>query len=139
MISRTALVILATLAWSCGLCSSGGRDGSDILVGTWAGTRAKNALSRVEIVRNRGAYEAHVWAFSTFEEIDWGKKPLHVFFANVTSKRLSRAVARWKWDFGLNMLIFKPKGRTLTVQEFASFKDKSGRSDYYSVEKLTRG
>lgn len=134
---RLAFLIVAVAVGSSARSSSpsGARDP---LAGSWVGTRAKNDLSRISIVRHGRHYEAHVWAFSTFEEIDWGKRPLHLYYANVASKRVSRAIGIWKADFGTDMLILKPNGNTLTVEDFGRFTDKSGRSDSYRAEKLTR-
>jgi hypothetical protein len=110
----------------------------DPFVGTWIGTRQKNDIKRVVITASKGGYECEIRAFATFEEIDWGKRPLHVYFADVASKIPVSAIGEWSADFGKVTVIFHRRGRELEIEDLTRFTDKSGRSDYDSIERLKR-
>lgn len=111
----------------------------DPLVGTWVGARPKSSFSRVVISHANHGYEAHIWAFSTFEEIDWGKQPIHPYFSDVSGTRLSCATGRWNDDdTGDTLVIFRPHGKAMTIETLNHVNDNSGRSDFDSIETLRR-
>lgn len=133
---RMRLTVVVLLALTVSAIAQAGGDSS--FVGTWVGTRANNSIKRVVISSVAGKYQAQIWAFSTFDEIDWGKRPLEVYAKDVDSRAPIRALGEWPSDFARSTVVFRREGRSLVMETYCRFTGRSGRHNYFSTERLRR-
>jgi hypothetical protein len=116
---------------------------SPVLFGTWANTNsATNSV--VDIVVSPSANGIMVDGFGACSPTpcQWGNIPGTVFGTNVSAPTGNSFEANWNFGFSRTVLLgtvnLTPFGPRLTVQEFTTFTDNSGRSNYEVTETFVR-
>lgn len=136
MHSRAPWII--ALAMGCSSASSFEKT-SVLIHGSWRAIPGeRGGLSRVWIGNVKGTWYAHIWAFATRDEIDWGRRPVTLFARDVLSKNYDVGTTTWETEFGRDLVTLRRVGKTLEVETFTTFTDRSGRSAYHSVQRLVR-
>jgi hypothetical protein len=116
---------------------------SPALFGTWANTNpATRNVVDIVIARNNEGIKVDGFGACSPTPCQWGNIPGTVFGANVSSGLGGSFEANWNFGFArtvfLGTLTESPKGPTLTVQEFTTFTDHSGRSNYTVTETFVK-
>ena len=105
--------------------------------GEWA-----NASSGLKLKITQDAKGSSIEAWATggggTTEIPWGKTPLDRLGDNVAATNLPYGFATWDHGFKSTHLTARLDGDQLVVETFSVFKDGSGRSNYRTVEKLSK-
>jgi hypothetical protein len=113
------------------------------LSGTWANTNpATRNVVDIVIAGNKGGIEVDGFGACSPSPCQWGNVPGTVFGANVSAMAGSSFEADWNFGFARTVLLGTLTARnrlpTLTVQEFTTFTDGSGRADYAVTETFVR-
>jgi hypothetical protein len=113
------------------------------LSGTWANTNpATRSVVDIVIQGNRKGMEVDGFGACSPSPCQWGNVPGTVFGANVSSTTGSSFEANWNFGFAhtvlLGTLTERNRLRMLTVQEFTTFTDGSGRANYAGTETFVR-
>ena len=113
------------------------------LFGTWANTNpATRSVVNIVIGGNRSGIEVDGFGACSPTSCQWGNVPGTVFGANVSSAAGGSFEASWNFGFSRTVLLGTLTGRgrfpVLTVKEFTTFTDHSGRSDFAVTETFTR-
>ena len=113
------------------------------LSGTWANTNpATRSVVDIVIKDNKGGIEVDGFGACSPSPCQWGNVPGTVFGANVSSATGSSFEANWNFGFARTVLLGTLNGKervpTLTVQEFTTFTDGSGRANYTVTETFVR-
>ena len=107
------------------------------IIGEWA--NASSGL-KLKITQDAKSSSIEAWAAGGggTTEIPWGKTPLDRLGDNVAATNLPYGFATWDHGFKLTHLTARLDGDQLVVETFSVFKDGSGRSNYRTVEKLSK-
>ena len=113
------------------------------LSGTWANTNpATRNVVDIVIAGNKGGIEVDGFGACSPSPCQWGNVPGTVFGANVSAAAGSSFEADWNFGFAhtvlLGTLTERNRLSTLTVQEFTTFTDGSGRANYAVTETFVR-
>jgi hypothetical protein len=117
---------------------------SSALTGTWVNTNHAT-LNMVDVVVNASAKGVFVDGFGACSPsaCEWGRIPGTVFGPNVSATVGTSFASQWNFGFSRTLLLATysaPKRiPTLTVQEFTTFTDGSGRSNYTVTETFHKG
>jgi hypothetical protein len=116
---------------------------SPALSGTWANTNpATRNVVDIVIAGNKSGIEVDGFGACSPSPCQWGNVPGTVFGANVSAATGSSFEADWNFGFARTVLLGTLTARnrlsTLTVQEFTTFTDGSGRADYAVTETFVR-
>jgi hypothetical protein len=116
---------------------------SSALFGTWANTNpATRSVVNIVIGGNSSGIEVDGFGACSPTSCQWGNVPATVFGTNVSSPAGGSFEASWNFGFSRTVLLGTLTGRgrvpVLTVQEFTTFTDHSGRSDFAVTETFTR-
>jgi hypothetical protein len=112
---------------------------SPVLFGTWANTNpATRSVADIVIGGNRSGIEVDGFGSCSPSNCQWGNVTGTVFGANVSSGSGGSFEASWDFGFSRTVLLgtLSARGRVpvLTVQEFTTFTDHSGRSNFAVTE-----
>jgi hypothetical protein len=113
------------------------------LFGTWANANpATRNVVDIVIEGNNSGIGVDGFGACSPSPCEWGNVPGTIFGANVSSAAGGSFEATWNFGFArtvfLGTLNAREKVPTLTVQEFTTFTDNSGRADYTVTETFTR-
>jgi hypothetical protein len=113
------------------------------LSGTWANTNpATRSVVDIVLEANKSGIEVDGFGACSPSACQWGNVPGTVFGANVSSATGSSFEANWNFGFArtvlLGTLTEQKRVPTLTVQEFTTFTDGSGRANYAVTETFVR-
>jgi hypothetical protein len=113
------------------------------LFGTWANINpATRSVVDIVISGNRGRINVDGFGACSPTPCQWGNIPGTVFGANVSSATGSSFEANWNFGFARTVLLGTLSRHrfftTLTVQEFTTFTDHSGRANYAVTETFVR-
>jgi hypothetical protein len=114
-----------------------------VLSGTWANTNpATRNVVDIVIEGNKSGIEVDGFGACSPSPCQWGNVPGTVFGANVSSVTGSSFEANWNFGFERTVLLGTLTERNrlpmLTVQEFTTFTDSSGRANYAVTETFVR-
>jgi hypothetical protein len=114
-----------------------------VLSGTWANTNpATRNVVDIVIAGNKNGIEVNGFGACSPSPCQWGNVPGTVFGANVSAATGSSFEANWNFGFArtvlLGTLTERDRVSTLTVQEFTTFTDSSGRANYAVTETFVR-
>lgn len=115
-----------------------------VLFGTWANTNpATNNVVDIVVSPNGNGIAVDGFGACSPTPCEWGNVPATVFGTNVSSPAGNSFEANWNFGFSRTVLLATVKptllGPVLTVQEFTTFTDNSGRSNYEVTETFVRG
>jgi hypothetical protein len=112
--------------------STGSVDLSSLL-GSWRNTyRDSKGIHHVVLARDGARYMLHGWGVGCDE--DWGEVPVAPHATNVRSREPAGFLARYDFGFSeLSLAANEAKG-LLIIASFATFRDRSGRSSYFTRE-----
>jgi hypothetical protein len=113
------------------------------LSGTWVNTNpATRNIVDIVLEANKSGIEVDGFGACSPSPCQWGNVPGTVFGANVSSATGSSFEANWNFGFArtvlLGTLTEQKRVPTLTVQEFTTFTDGSGRANYAVTETFVR-
>ena len=112
------------------------------LFGTWTNTNpATNSVVDIVVSPNGNGINVDGYGACSPTPCQWGNVPATVFGTNVGSPAGRSFEANWNFGFSRTVLLAKVTGAffpVLTVQEFTTFTDGSGRSNYEVTETFVR-
>lgn len=113
---------------------AGGIDVSPLLGTWWATDKATESVVEIELAERAGGFVVHAFGACAPAPCDWGERPAVAYAAAVGS----RAAMAWSavYDFGFmeTILAAYMKGGILVLDTFNTFKDGSGRANYFTRE-----
>jgi hypothetical protein len=111
------------------------------IVGMWVNTnKDTRGLKRLAVARRDDTWSIEAWGSGGggTMEIPWGKTSLALLGDSVASRDLPYGFAVWDPGFAVYHLTLRMDKDELVVETFVIFKDKSGRSNYRSVERFKK-
>jgi hypothetical protein len=113
------------------------------LFGTWANTNpATRSVVDIVIAGNKAGITVDGFGACSPTSCQWGNIPGTVFGPNVSSATGTSFEADWNFGFSRTVLLGTVteslRGPVLTVQEFTTFTDNSGRKNYEITETFVR-
>ena len=113
-----------------------------VLFGTWKNTNpATNSVVDIVVSPNGGGIMVDGFGACSPTPCQWGNIPGTVFSPNVSASTGNSFEANWNFGFSRTVLLATVHGvfiPVLTVQEFTTFTDHSGRSNYEVTETFVR-
>ena len=126
-ITLTTLLVIGANAWAADKTSS--------VSGSWSNTdAATRGVVKILIMTDGDNASIQAWGSCQPTPCDWGKTTLDLFGDSVDAKTLSSGLAKWETNFSDTYMTFRREGDELIVETFTSFKDKSGRTNYRSLD-----
>jgi hypothetical protein len=105
------------------------------LAGTWFNTDKKtHGIAKLVLTQSAGALRARAFGACDPELCDWGEVPALTFSSGVSSPEGMAFTALFDFGFMETLLAVYLKGGILVLDSFNTFKDDSGRSNYFSRE-----
>jgi hypothetical protein len=105
------------------------------LLGTWWSTdKATTSVVKLELADRAGRFVVHAFGACDPSPCDWGERPAVPYAASVgSSEGMAFSVV---YDFGFleTLLAAYMKGGILVLDTFNTFKDGSGRANYFTRE-----
>jgi hypothetical protein len=142
---RCGIVVVALWLFP-GFCSIVGQEKAlsppqERLVGGWINVdKDSGALKRLAVAKKDDTWSIEAWGAGGGGtlEIPWGKTSLALLGDNAGAKDLPYGFATWNPGFQVKHLTLRIEKHELFVETFSIFKDKSGRSNYRSVERFKK-
>jgi hypothetical protein len=136
MLKGAMVGVLAT-----GMCAFMGTTGQgtrgDAFVGGWHNV-SEDGIKQAWISNVDNRMYIRVLGSSLGGGIDWGKVKLHLVGNDVADKNPQYAFAKWDAEFADVYMVLHLSHGELVLETIDIFKDKSGRSNYRSVQRLRR-
>lgn len=105
------------------------------MFGTWHNTDKNTAgIVRMILGESGGRFTVHAWAAGEPDLYDWGEIDATAHAANVTSSEGMAFSATYDFGFVETILAAYTKSGILVLDTFNTFKDGSGRSNYFTRE-----
>jgi hypothetical protein len=105
------------------------------LVGTWLNTDKKTrGIARLDLTQNNGVLKVHAFGACEPAPCDWGEVQGSTFSSGVESSEGMAFTALFDFGFMETFLAVYLKGGILVLDSFNTFRDDSGRADYFSRE-----
>lgn len=105
------------------------------MLGTWHNTDKKTAgVVRMVLAASGGRFVVHAWGAGEAELIDWGEAAATAHAANVSSSEGMAFSAVYDFGFVEAVLAAYTKSGILVLDTFNTFKDGSGRANYFTRE-----
>ena len=105
------------------------------LLGLWKNTDGNSAnLVNAEFKEENGKVLMQVWGDNDSNPIDWGTTPCAVYTNAVDATTVEGLDAQYEFEFKTTKICGNVKLGILVLQVYNSFKDNSGRLDYFSRE-----
>ena len=140
---RLGIVVVALWPF-LGLCSVAGQEKAasspqERLVGGWVNAdKDTRGLKRLAVAKKDDTWSIEAWGSGGGGEIPWGKTSLALLGDSAGSKDLPYGFASWDPGFAVTHLTLRLEKDELVVDTFTIFKDKSGRSNYRSVQRFKK-
>jgi hypothetical protein len=117
-----------------GEAPAGGVDPSPMF-GTWHNTDSgTGGVVRMVLAEREGAFVVHAWGAGSPEAFDWGEVEATAYAANVASPEGMAFSAVYDFAFVETVLAAYTKSGILVLDTFNTFKDGSGRANYFTRE-----
>lgn len=105
------------------------------LLGTWWATdKATDSVVKLDLADRAGSFVVHAFGACTPAPCDWGERPAVPYAATVGSRDAMAFSAVYDFGFMETLLAAYMKGGILVLDTFNSFKDGSGRANYFTRE-----
>ena len=105
------------------------------LAGTWFNTDKKTrGIAKLVLKQDDRTLSVHAFGACEPELCDWGEVPGFAFSSGVSSPEGMALTALFDFGFMETLLAVYYKGGILVLDSFNTFKDDSGRSNYFSRE-----
>jgi hypothetical protein len=105
------------------------------LLGAWLNTdKATRGIVKLIIRDDDNAFKVRAFGACVPSPCDWGEAEGHVFSAGVASREGMAFTVSFDFGFMETDLAVYMKGGILVLDSFNTFKDGSGRADYFSRE-----
>ena len=105
------------------------------LLGTWWNTdKATGGVIRMELSESGGAFVVHAFGACDPAPCDWGVRPAVAYAAAVGSRAGMAFSVTYDFGFLETLMAAYSKGGILVLDTFNTFKDASGRSNYFTRE-----
>lgn len=115
--------------------AGGGAVDPSPLVGTWYSTDKKTrGISKLILSADGGTLRVHAFGACEPTDCDWGEVEGAAFSSGVGSAEAMAFMAAYDFGFMETHLAVYLKGGILVLDSFNTFKDGSGRSNYFSRE-----
>lgn len=113
----------------------GGQVDPSPMFGTWHNTdKATGGIVRMVLAERNGTFIVHAWAAGASDLHDWGEAAATAHAANVHSPGGMAFSAVYDFNFVETILAAYMKSGILVLDTFNTFKDGSGRSNYFTRE-----
>jgi hypothetical protein len=113
----------------------GGQVDPSSLAGTWLNTDKKTrGIAKLALRQDDGGLKVRAFGACDPTPCDWGEVQGSAFSSGVGSPEGMAFTALYDFGFMETFLAVYLKGGILVLDSFNSFKDDSGRSDYFSRE-----
>ena len=107
--------------------------------GTWVNSNPDtNGIARIVMSVAVGNVSLQTYAIGPDGPIDWGRAEAVIFAAGPSSRQAAGFACRYDFGFGESRLQGMIMKGLLVLAQFTSFKDRSGRADYFCREYFTR-
>lgn len=117
-----------------GAAPAGGVDPSPMF-GTWHNTDKQTAgVVRMVLAERGGRFVVHAWGAGSPALFDWGEIEATAHAANVGSREGMAFTAVYDFGFVETVLAAYTKSGILVLDTFNTFKDGSGRANYFTRE-----
>lgn len=118
-----------------GAAPPGGRVDHTSLLGTWYATdKAAAGIVKMVLSDRDGAFVLRAFGAAEPEPVDFGEVSAIAYAASVASPQAMALSAVYDFGFLETILAAYGKGGILVLDTFNTFKDKSGRSPYFTRE-----
>lgn len=105
------------------------------LDGTWLNTdKATRGIAKMILTSRDGVLLVHAYGACAPSLCDWGEVEGAAFSSNVSSSEGMAFTATYDFGFMETSLAVYLKGGILVLDSFNTFKDESGRANYFSRE-----
>lgn len=105
------------------------------LAGTWFNTdKGSRGIAKLVLTQDDGALKVRAFGACDSELCDWGEVKGPAFSSGVSSPEGMAFTALFDFGFMETLLAVYLKGGILVLDSFNTFKDNSGRSNYFSRE-----
>jgi hypothetical protein len=105
------------------------------LIGTWLNTdRATRGIIKLVLSNREGFFIVHGFGACSPSPCDWGEVEGAVYSGGVSSREGMAFTASYDFGFMETILAVYLKSGILVLDSFNTFKDGSGRSNYFSRE-----
>jgi hypothetical protein len=105
------------------------------MCGTWFNTDKNTAgVVRMVLAESSGRFVVHAWGAGTPDLFDWGEIAATAHAANVGSHQGMAFSALYDFGFVETFLAAYTKSGILVLDTFNTFKDGSGRANYFTRE-----
>ena len=105
------------------------------LVGTWLNTdKATPGIVKLVLLNQEGALIVHAFGSCSPTPCDWGEVEAAVYSSGVSSQEGMAFTASYEFGFMATILAVYLKSGILVLDSFNTFKDDSGRCNYFSRE-----
>jgi len=112
---------------------------ADQLLGTWVNCNHQTrSLVRLVIEPVGQEVTLHAFGACSPNPCDWLKVPGMIYEENVTSRNVIAFTGLYKFNFAQVILTGHLLEGALMVESFTHFTDSSGRSDFYSLDVMTK-
>jgi len=110
--------------------------GVTALCGMWVNSNPDtNAIARIVVSESQGALRLQVYAIGPDDGlIDWGSVTAHVFTSTPSSREAAGFICVFDFGFAETRLEGMLAKGLLVLAQFHTFKDNSGRADYFVRE-----
>ena len=133
---RCLAVAILTMAWApATLVDREAQPPFAVFEGEWRPEAATRGITRLRV---SGEGTIHAWGACHPQDCDWGERPLILATTGPCSTDVQRGFATWDTSFATKHVVVRMGRRTLVAETYTLFKDRSGRSNYFSVERLVR-
>ena len=105
------------------------------MFGTWLNTdKNTGGVVRMELRESGGRFAGQAWGAGSPELFDWGESAATAHAASVGSREGMAFSARYDFGFVETYLAAYTKSGILVLDTFNTFKDGSGRANYFTRE-----
>jgi hypothetical protein len=105
------------------------------MFGTWHNTdKATGGVVRMVLAESGGRFAVHAWGAGSPDLFDWGEVEATAHAANVGSREGMAFSALYDFGFVETLLAAYTKSGILVLDTFNTFKDGSGRANYFTRE-----
>ncbi len=113
---------------------AGGIDVSPLLGTWWATDKATESVVKLELAERAGSFVVHAFGACAPAPCDWGERPAMAYTAAVGVRAAMAFSAVFDFGFMETLLAAYMKGGILVLDTFNTFKDGSGRANYFTRE-----
>lgn len=112
---------------------------SNVLLGTWVNSdKDTDGVTKLSVTQSRftGTVKGQVWGACSPDDCDWGTDTMDLLGSNVGDETPEYGVLEYDHGFKTAYVTTRFENGDLVLGHYNVFKDGSGRSNYYSEERM---